>query len=193
VPKNRRFLLYSKRNIQEATTTGKCKFIQSVKCFDQTSCATCPIFKQTGQSSLFPQPAVTLKTTRIETVDTQQQVACPYCLTIDKVQVFLKSTKKGVHKSQGLCPHCKNGMLMRTLLAEMTPEQYADWVAEMVGYGFWQKIPYTTWRDNLSKLGWAGAFWAKYKALKGEGTTETYEEAINRQAQEEWAENPEVE
>ena len=115
------------------------------------------------------------------TLDINMQVSCPFCLYHDKLQRFLVSTAKGISQSKALCPECHNGMLMKSLTADWTPEQYADWVFRYAADGFWKKCPFVTWKKALKEMGWAGRFWDRYKALKGEsypeGTTEEQEEA----------------
>jgi len=130
---------------------------------------------------------------RLSDHSTEEQVLCPFCLHIGKIKEFLVSTKKGISQYRAKCPECQNGMLIRSLLQEMTVEEYAEWVYNYVADGFWQKCKWYTWKDRLAKLGMAAAFWTKYKQLKGEDTTESYEDYIIRkqyeQAKEEgWTE-----
>jgi len=119
------------------------------------------------------------------TLETDKQVMCAYCLYQDKLYKFLISTKKGFHKSQAICPDCKNKQLIRTLTAEMNAEQYAEWMYLNMAYGGWQKVPWTKWKERLAQIGWSQPFWNRYKALKGEeGEQETYEGTLNRQYEE---------
>lgn len=120
------------------------------------------------------------------TLDVSMKVHCPFCLYDDKLQAFLVSTKKGLSQSRAKCPICNNGMLMRSLTAEMTPEEYAQWCFEYSGSGFWQKVPFNTWKERLFKMGWAYRFWSMYKELKGDSGKETYADHME-QAAKEWA------
>jgi len=132
-------------------------------------------------------------TFNIQTANMTDIVTCPFCLYFGKIKEFLVSTKKGISQYRAKCPECQNGMLIRSLLQEMTVEEYAEWVYNYVENGFWQKCKWYTWKDRLAKLGWAYKFWKKYRQLKGEDTTEGYQDYIMRkqyeQAEEEgWTE-----
>jgi len=113
-------------------------------------------------------------------------VMCPFCLYTAKLTAFVISTKKGFDHARGKCPECKNGMLLKSLTAVWTPEQYAEWVAEYSRFGFWQKIPYQTWRGRLEAIGWAMRFWVKYKEIKPMSSSDEYTEAMNKQAYEKY-------
>lgn len=102
-----------------------------------------------------------------QVVNPTEQVMCPFCLYQDKLQSFFISTKKGISQAKAQCPECHNGMLMRTLLADMTPEQYAEWVWNYRSRGFWQKCKFSDWKVRLKNIGWAKRFWDKYKEIKG--------------------------
>jgi uncharacterized Zn-finger protein len=119
-------------------------------------------------------------------------VTCPFCLRDNRLQLFLISTKKGISHSRALCPECKEGMMMRSLLTEWTPESYASWVFGYAHSGFWQKVHWETWRRRLQEKGWSQGFWDRYKALKGEaqetGEYESYVDRMNRQGEEAAAE-----
>ena len=88
------------------------------------------------------------------------------------LQKYLISTKKGYHQGLGLCPDCKNKMQFKSLLADWTAEQYAEWVYPYSVDGFWQKCKWTQWKERLAKMGWATLFWNKYKQLKAENPSE---------------------
>jgi len=121
--------------------------------------------------------------TKTQTYEVASIVACPFCLHIGKIGSFLISTKKGYHKSLGKCPECKNQMQLRSLTAEWTPEQYAEWCYDYAKSGFWQKTPFKKWSDRLYKIGWSYRFWQKYKQLKGESAkdkTESYYDYLER-------------
>jgi len=120
-------------------------------------------------------------------MDTTIQVMCLFCLHQDKLIKFLVSTKKGISQSRAQCPECKGGMMMRTLTAEMTPEQYAKFAYGYARSGFWDKVPYTTWRTRLSDLGWSLRFWNKYMQLKGENKDmENYDQFLYRKQKEQY-------
>jgi hypothetical protein len=120
------------------------------------------------------------------TLNVNMKVMCPFCLKQDKLQLFLISTKKGISQKMAKCPECRNGMRMESLTADMTPEQFAEWVFEYSGSGYWQKVKFHTFKDRLYKIGWARRFWDKYKELKGESGIESYEDHMEQQ-QREWA------
>jgi len=148
------------------------------------------------QARLGTDGTVKMSTAQIVTqqkeIDFTQQVMCPFCLHVDKLQSFLLSTSKGLSLSRAACPECKNGMMMKSLTAEWTPEQYAEWVYPYAGSGFWQKCKFETWKKRLAQIGWARRFWDRYKALKGSDETESYGEYMERKAQEDaqqWQEN----
>lgn len=105
------------------------------------------------------------------TVNLMQIVFCPFCLHHDKLQKFIVSTKTGL-SSKGCCPKCNNGMMLRNLLREWTPESYADWVFNYARSGFWSKISFAEWKEKLSAMGWSEDFWVKYKMLKAEAAEE---------------------
>lgn len=132
--------------------------------------------------------AVQLKTAQIKTqqkdIDFTQQVMCPFCLYQAKLQRFLVSTSKGISYGKAQCPDCGNGMMMKSLTAEWTPEQYADWVFPYSTAGFWRKCKFETWKKRLAQIGWAQRFWDRYKALKGSDETESYGEYMDRKSAE---------
>lgn len=94
-------------------------------------------------------------------------VMCPFCLHTSFINAFLKSSKKGFDKRLGECPECQQGMMLKTLTAEWTPEQFAQWCYEYSASGFWQKVTFKKFTDRLYQMGWSYRFWAKYKELKG--------------------------
>jgi len=129
-----------------------------------------------------------MKFTMIPMADYEALYFCPFCLHTDKYTKFLISTPKGYHRGLGQCPECGNKMQLRTLLAEMTPEQYAEFAYPYSASGFWQKVPFEKWRERLYKMGWAHRFWGRYKQLKGEDGTESYGEYLERKQREEYDE-----
>jgi len=115
--------------------------------------------------------------------------SCPFCLHSDPINKFLISTPKGYDKRLGLCPECKNKMMIKTLTSNWTPEQFADFVADYARQGFWQKCKFQVFNQRLRAIGWSYRFWKRYKELKGDSDTENYFDYIDRkqreQAQEE--------
>lgn len=110
------------------------------------------------------------------------QFVCPFCLHIDNIYRFKIKTKHGYSEKQAKCPSCEQGMQMRSLTKEMTPEQFADW-CYTYGATFWKKIGnFEEWNKRLRKLGWSYRFWKKYKELKGEFDEESYADHMNREA-----------
>ena len=109
---------------------------------------------------------------------------CPFCFHKDVIGQYLISTKKGYHKGLGKCPECGNEMQLKTLIAEMTPEQYAEFVYGYSKSGFWQKIKFKQFNERLNAIGWSERFWLKYKQLKGDDTSESYEAHLMRQQEE---------
>ena len=94
------------------------------------------------QAKFTPSGSLTQKIiSKAEITTITEPVSCPFCLHFGKIGEFLISTKKGYHKGLGLCPECKNQMQLRSLTAEWTPEQYAEWCFNYRLSGFWQKYP----------------------------------------------------
>ena len=117
--------------------------------------------------------------------DVSKIVLCPFCLQEGPLQKFLLSTKKGISASRGRCPSCQNGMMLRTLTHEWTIAEYAKWVFDYAGSGFWQKIPsFEIWKDRLQIRGWSADFWDLYKQLKQENPTENVEDHMNKLGEE---------
>jgi len=111
---------------------------------------------------------------------------CPFCLHQDKINAYLISTKKGYHKGLGHCPECNNQMQIKTLVADMTPEQFANFAFEYSMQGYWSKVKFKEFNDRLYKIGWAERFWIEYKKLKGEDIgTEKYQDYLMRKQEEE--------
>lgn len=179
----------------------RCHIDPTIICHDKTRCVICKVAREHKQTLLDgtiptkpkrkrrtkgnPSPPLSTPTVTV-TDETNKQVMCAYCLYTGKLSEFLISTKKGFHKSQAKCPDCKNGQLIKTLSTNMTPEEYAEFIYSNKGYGVWQKMPFAKWKERLYQIGWAGAFWTKYKELKAQDTTETYEDVVNRQAYEDY-------
>lgn len=112
--------------------------------------------------------------------------SCPFCLHTGKINAYLISTKKGYDKRLGHCPECNNNMMLKTLLTDMTPEQFADFAYGYSTQGYWQKVPFAKFNERLKLIGWQERFWNKYRELKGSYTTTSDEEDM-WQAQKEQA------
>lgn len=111
---------------------------------------------------------------------------CPFCLHQDRIGAYLISTKKGYHKGLGHCPECNNQMQIKTLTADMTSEQFANFAFEYSTQGYWSKVKFKEFNDRLYKIGWLEQFWAEYKKLKGEDSgTEKYQDYLMRKQEEE--------
>lgn len=131
-------------------------------------------------------------TSAIIVVDINVQVMCPFCLYQDKLRLFLVSTKKGISQKLAKCPECKNGMMMRNLTAEWTPEQYAEFCYGYSRTGFWDKVPFTKWKERLNQIGWSTQFWNRYNQLKGENQDmETYDQFLYRKQKEQYEDESE--
>jgi len=142
------------------------------------------------QAKLDPQSPSFLKEKKKTVVSITEvltgEYRCPFCLNPNKINAYLISTKKGYDKRLGHCPSCNNNMMIKTLTADMTPEQFADFVFDYARQGFWQKAPFKTFNDNLYAIGWSQRFWARYKELKGDtAAVENYEQYMMRKQEEE--------
>ncbi len=129
-------------------------------------------------------PSKAQMTVEFTTVDFAMMVSCPFCLHDDKLQAFLVSTKKGISQSRANCPECHNGMMMKSLTADWTPEQYASWVFAYRVDGYWKKCKFSIWKERLYKRGWSKRFWEKYKSLKGTDESEDYFDHVDVQQEE---------
>ncbi len=117
--------------------------------------------------------------------DLNKLMVCPFCLRDNKLQKFLVSTKKGVSNSRAQCPACGEGMLLRSLMRDWTPETYAQWVFEYSHSGFWKKVHFEIWKDRLIARGWSDTFWNVYRELKTQNpAAENYEDRMNRMGEE---------
>lgn len=117
------------------------------------------------------------------TVNFNEEVACPFCLYAAKLSAFLIVGKDGYQQGKAHCPECKNNMMMKSLYNEWTAKDYADWVFNYRLSGFWSKCPFAKWKERLYKMGWAGAFWTRYKDLKGTSTTNRFFEDAEKTAE----------
>lgn len=140
------------------------------------------ILEPTSPTGATIRPRDTITFTPVHT----KPVTCPFCLYTATIEQFLISTKKGLHKALGKCSECNNKMRLKTLTREWTPEQFAEWCHEYSASGFWSKVPFAKFRTRLYRMGWSRRFWERYKELKGEDTTESYEDMVNREAKEQY-------
>jgi len=187
----------------------KCPHNPKLRCKDPSKCYKCAELRKTGQQLLGLTKTDIAYEAKLDKEREKKQLkagaeyyvanmeikyACPFCLHIAQLKEYLISTKKGIHQGLGECPECHCKMQFKSLKAEWTPEQYAEWVFEYAARGFWQKIPWATWKRRLEELGWAQRFWDKYKQLKGENPSEgaypedsqeQYDEFMRRHGKEE--------
>ncbi len=131
-------------------------------------------------------------------IDPFKKTRCPFCLSYLQLSKFLISKgKKGFDRGHGKCPECEEGMRLQTLVKmeqwikegipqapsgeDVDPykplvlrgvEAYAAWVYEYRKNGFFQKIKFPAWAAMLKSMGWADAFWKKYRQLKGDLPTD---------------------
>jgi transcription elongation factor Elf1 len=103
-------------------------------------------------------------------IDPFRKTTCPFCLSYNRLNRFLISTKKGFDRGRGECPICGQGMKLATLvnMEKWTVTEYAAFVFAYRQSGFWQKIDFATWSKHLKMMGWNQPFWDEYKRLKGD-------------------------
>ncbi len=114
--------------------------------------------------------------------DPNMAVFCPFCLYLDNLQKFFISNKDGISQGKAKCPDCQNGMMMKTLIKDMTTSQYADFVFGYVHSGFWKKCPFEKWSKRLRAAGMSREFWKRYKELKGEAAADNVFDDAERMA-----------
>jgi len=100
----------------------------------------------------------------IEKADFTKNVLCPFCLTYN---LLMRFEKRGQCYK---CPICKNDMMLRTLIKEITIPEFARWVFDYRLSGFWTKVYPSAklWFIKLKELGFSYEFWENYNRLKGE-------------------------
>ena len=120
-------------------------------------------------------------------LDPSKKVTCPFCLGLEELRLFLVSTKKGISRALGKCPMCGKGLRLRTLveMVKWGPREYAEFVAPYASSGFWQKVPWETWKKRLFIMGWTQLFWDHYHELRGQDEGESFSEYVDRKGQEE--------
>jgi hypothetical protein len=118
---------------------------------------------------------------KVLAIRTDEKVICPFCLTPDKLHVFVIRKKTGVDHHSAYCPYCRTLMNLKTVLSvyKMTGAQFAKWVYEYNFGGrnqFFRKVNFNEWKERLKVLGLSYDFWEEYKKLKGEWNTRSVEE-----------------
>ena len=104
-----------------------------------------------------------------------KNLICPYCLRIAEYYKF-KFRKGELFE----CEHCKSKLRAYTLMYMYNIFQdrdnfipvYAEWVYNNRTNGFFQKIDFQDWNQQLSFLGIQYEFWENYKRIKGENQHE---------------------
>src|SRR3990172_2088688 len=71
---------------------------------------------------------------KTEKAEYDKIVFCPFCLNFTQLWRF--KFKHGFR----ICPNCLNSMTLKTLITNMTTEQFAQWVFDYRFSGFWSKI-----------------------------------------------------
>ena len=144
----------------------------------------CASAKNDKKQSKFSQNTTVLKPSyfiQTKQLDLMQEVSCVFCLHTTKLQKFFKTDAKGRTIALVECPECHNKMRLKTLLEDMTPEQYAKFVYGYRLSGFWQKCPFALFNKRLRAMGISNEFWSEYKKLKGENTEQPTTNEENKQ------------
>ena len=93
--------------------------------------------------------------------------SCPYCMltgTIDKFQTKIKS---GFSEKMFRCSRCKQGMRRKTLMNDMSPTEYAQWLyAQVALYDGYHRVSWKELLAGLKKHGIANEFWTAWKEAK---------------------------
>jgi len=134
---------------------------------------------------------------RIETtVSYMEGVAlCPFCLFSGESHKFVVSVKKGFHQKLGECPRCHNKSQWTTLKRRWMVKAFADWCFAYSMSGFWNKVKYKDFNEDLRIRGVLNAFWTRYRELKGDGSerNETYGEHVEREQRKRAIQNGRIE
>ena len=140
--------------------------------------------KNDKKQSKFSQNTTILKPSsfiQTKQLDLMQEVSCVFCLYTTKLQKFFKTDAKGRTIALVECPECHNKMRLKTLLTDMTPQEYAKFVYGYRLSGFWQKCPFALFNKRLRAMGISNEFWSEYKKLKGENTEQPTTNEENKQ------------
>jgi len=100
----------------------------------------------------------------------QKFYICPFCLNRNEPKNFIILLPKGkIRKGLGKCPFCSNQIQWQTLMKirEMTIQEFAYWCFEYSLNGFWEKVNYKSFNQNLNAMNLSQKFWNYYKELKG--------------------------
>jgi hypothetical protein len=130
-------------------------------------------------------------------VDPTKSVTCPFCLGLEKLRLFLVSTKKGFDRGNGKCPLCGHRMRFQTLLKVMSsPEQYAVFAFTYPAWSFWERVKhagFNVWKRRLKMMDWTERFWDEYKRQRGDTEEEEEERRLKNEvdAYERTMQNPE--
>lgn len=103
-----------------------------------------------------------------------KMVICPFCLNIEYLSSYILD--KGLYK----CKYCKNRMTEKTLniIFDIFNQQkidiaaYALWVYNYRLSGFFEKVDFKYWNNQMWKMSISQEFWDNYKRLKGESKKE---------------------
>lgn len=109
-------------------------------------------------------------------------VMCPFCLYQAKLSLFFVTIQSGISQGKALCPECKTSMLMKSLWNEWGAKEYAEWVFNYRSSGFWKKCNFQVWSKRLKEIGWSYDFWARYKELKAQFSTDEIFDDADRMA-----------
>ncbi len=104
---------------------------------------------------------------------------CPFCGYETFYYEFRlqKKNKKGYHKKYVKCPDCNNVFHKGTLMREMTPKEWAEWLYAHIrsfwsnGSDYYKKVKWEKLFGRLKELGISYSFWeswAKAKTLSAE-------------------------
>lgn len=112
-----------------------------------------------------------------------QEVTCPFCLyTANMTQFFIKLKGGKPSEKRFKCPDCGLIMRKKTLVVEMSVEEFAEWTFMMQQ---WDRIDFEKFRRRLKEMGISYQFWAAYKKAKETYTSESYEDHLMQQQTEE--------
>jgi len=99
---------------------------------------------------------------------------CPFCAYRGSLRDFRVRIKKGYSRKMVRCPDCGEGMKKRTLLRELSLEDWARWLYTSIrvfkddrtGADFYSRISWGKLLKRLSDYGFASIYWEAWKELK---------------------------
>lgn len=96
-------------------------------------------------------------------INFDEKVICPFCLIRNNFSNFKK--EGNLYN----CPNCKNRITIKTLynIRNMEVKEFAFWVYEYRLNGFFKKIDFKQWTQQLYLMGISKQFWEHYKSFKG--------------------------